>query len=217
MVCKEAANQTFCIEKYKKRCAGTHTNTYERNYSRHIFTRVYNTTPILEGLKMFKASATFFFSNKYTSSDESSEMFATITYENQTILWVILTAEITKRNERILNYTIHDKKNINSCVAKGSTILPYSEKKFVHPLKICIEMNVNVLRSKMIIFANLIDKRQTKINILHYASSFTTVNLKTSFDQYQRKVNFLTSTSNQFIATYRIRIDKMNPKYNLAG
>ena len=217
MVCKEAANQTFCIEKYKKRCAGTHTNTYERNYSRYIFSRVYNTTPILEGPKMFKASATFFFSNKYTSSDESSEMFATITYENQTILWVILTAEITKRNERILNYTIHDKKNINSCIAKGSTILLYSEEKFMRPLKIFLEMYLDVFRSKMIIFANLIDKGQTKINILHYASSFTTVNLKTSFDQYQRKVNFLTSTSDQSIATHHIRIDKMNPKYNLAG
>ena len=217
MVCKEAANQTFCIEKYKKRCAGTYTNTYERNYSRYIFSRVYNTTPILEGPKMFKASATFFFSNKYTSSDESSEMFATITYENQTILWVILTAEITKRNERILNYTIHDKKNINSCIAKGSTILLYSEEKFMRPLKIFLEMYLDVFRSKMIIFANLIDKGQTKINILHYASSFTTVNSKTSVDKYQRKVNFQTSTFNQSIATYRIRIDKMNPKYNFAG
>ena len=166
---------------------------------------------------MFQASATFFFSNKYTSSDDTSEMFATITYENQTILWVILTAEITKRNERILNYTIHDKKNINSCMAKGSTILLYSEEKFMRPLKIFLEMYLDVFRSKMIIFANLIDKGQTKINILHYASSFTTVNLKTSFDQYQRKVNFLTSTSDQSIATHHIRIDKMNPKYNLAG
>ena len=102
MVCKEAANQTFCIEKYKKRCAGTHTNTYERNYSRHIFTRVYNTTPILEGLKMFKASATFFFSNKYTSSDKSTEMFATITYENQTILGIIKLIFIF----RYLQYTL---------------------------------------------------------------------------------------------------------------
>ena len=217
MVCKEAANQTFCIEKYKKRCAGKHTNTYEQNYSRHIFSRVYNTTPILEGLKMFKASATFFFSNKYTSSDESSEMFATITYENQTILLVMLTANITKRNEQTLTHTIHVNKNINSCVAKGSTILPYSEKKFVHPLKITLEMYVDVLRSKIVIYANLIDKRQTKINILHYDSLFTPVNLKTSFDQYQRKVNFLTSISNQFITTHRIRIDKMNPKYNFAG
>ena len=217
MVCKEAANQTFCIEKYKKRCAGTYTNTYERNYSRCIFSRVYNTTPILEGPKMFQASATFFFSNKYTSSDDTSEMFATITYGNQTILRVMLAAEITKWNEFTLNYTIHDMKNINSCIAKGSTSLPYSVKKFVHPLKIFLEMYVNVLRSKMIIFANLIDKRRTKMNILHYASSFSTVNLKKSFDQYQRKVNFLTSTSNQSIATYRIRIDKMNPKYNFAG
>ena len=63
---------------------------------------------------MFKASATFFISNKFTSSDETSEMFATITYENQTILRVMLAAEITKWNEFTLNYTIRDMKNINT-------------------------------------------------------------------------------------------------------